>query len=165
MKKSILGILILFFMSTVGYSLAGESPIAKAPIVLKLQLPQKKNMMNLSIALAFTGPSGKPVYQGVRIVSEDISFHDKKVLFGFRNGDGVTHIKLPTKDVTIENEIYSYVEAEMDRQENGMFRLSRSPSDPSGKTYHLRGVFFAQGHLFVINETMHFNEEKVCYEK
>ena len=78
----------------------------------------------------------------------------------------MTHIKLPTKDVTIENEIYSYVEAEMDRQENGMFRLSRSPSDPSdGKTYHLKGVFFAQGHLFVINEIIHFNEEKVCYAK
>ena len=122
-------------------------------------------MLNLSIALAFTNPSGKPVYEGVRIVSEDISFRDEKVIYGFRNGDGLTHIKLPIKDVTIENEIYSYVEAEMDRQENGMFRLSQFPSDSSGKTYHLRGVFFAQGHLFVINETMHFNEERACWAK
>lgn len=163
MKKTIFGILILFFIFTIGYSSANDSQITKVPIVLKLQLPQKKNMINLSIALAFTHPSGKPAYKGVRIVSEDISFHDKKTIFGFKNGDGVTRIKLPTKNVTIENETYSYVEADVDRQENGMFRLSRISSDSSGNTYHLRGVFYAQGHFFVINEIIHFNEEKVYY--
>ena len=163
MKKIISTVSILFFMLMVNHSSASDPQTAQAAVVLKLQLPRKKNMMNLSIALAFTQPSEQPSYKGVRIVNEDISFHDKENFFGFRNGDGITHIKFPTNNVTIENEAYSYVEAGMDRQENGMFRLSRVPSDSSGKTYHLRGVFYAQDHLFIINEIIHFNEERICY--
>lgn len=134
----------------------------KTPIVLRLQHSQAKDMMNLSITLAFTGSSGALTHSGVRIVSQDIAFDGKENVFGFKNGDDIVHPKLPTQDLTVENQVYRYVRTDVDRQENGAFRLLRVPSDQSGSTYLLKGVFYAQGHRFEINETLRLNEEKVC---
>ncbi len=132
----------------------------KAAVVLKLQVPNTNELPKLKIALSFT-VSDQPVYEGVRIVEENIPKTGEKTLFGFRNGDGVAHIKLPTESVKIENENFSYVRSGNDRQENGMFSLYPQRSDPP--SYLLKGVFYAQGHVFVVDESIYSDEEKVLY--
>ena len=126
-------------------------------------LEQSQRSSVLSIELSFIGIqlSEKPHF-GVHYMADSLPLNNAKTFFGFKNGDGVSHIKLPTHDVTIDNETYSYVEAGSDRQENGMFKLYPQRSDPI--SYSLKGVFYAQGHVFVIDEILHPNEEKVCYE-
>lgn len=163
-RKSFLIIFGILF-STVSTASAIDSQISKASIVVKLQQvqPQNETTMLLSIALSFTVPHEKPSYKGVRIVTDSLPFDRKKTIFGFRNGDGITHAKLPTQDMILENETYTYVLADADRQENGMFSLYPQRSDPI--SYLLRGVFYAQGHIFVLDEFVHINEEKICYEQ
>ncbi len=164
MKKISIGLMFLFTVMIFTQSaIATEDQHTQAAIVIKLQPTRtmSNKLLGLCIALSFTKQSPKPLYDGVRIIADILPSDHTKTLWGFKNGDGVTQSNLPVHDVIIENETYSYIQAKDERQENGMFTLYPQRSDPA--SYLLKGVFYAQGHLFVINEILYINEEKTFY--
>ena len=152
---------IIFLLSAAGPSLARELPTAKAAIIIKLQ-PVKENEMDLAIALSFTRPGEKPAFAGVRIVHGPLLLNGEINAYGFRNGDGKTSFKHPVRLKVVGREIFKYAESPADRQENGQFRISRISSVPDA--YFLSGLFYAQGHLFLINGAIRVNVVGICYE-
>jgi hypothetical protein len=117
----------------------------------------------LSVELSFLHPkAGKKPYFGIQYMSDSIPLDNTKATFGVKLNEIQTQT-FSKHDVVINNETYSYVEMDADRQENGMFSVSKVPSDSNEREYRLAGVLYGQGHTFIIDEKFQQDEEKIFY--
>jgi hypothetical protein len=160
MQRIISSFVIVLVVLLTGVCTPCRAQLSQPAVVCKI-LPVSGDQSQLSIALSFTNIAAKPSFEGVRIISGLLSTSNKRTAIGFSAVNPSAYDNPPLRTLMLGDEEFTYWEADADGQENGMFRLMRTSTEY--ESFHLTGVFFAQGHLFVIDKSMIINEGKIIY--
>jgi hypothetical protein len=134
---------------------------------IQSELDRSQNSALLSICLKYISSpveKGEAFCNGGRVVNALVPFNNRKTILGWHDEAYIKKHSVSMLYVRLDHEVYSYAATGSGvgvKQQNGMFSLYPQRSDPA--TYTLKGVFYADGAVFVINENLPPGEEKTIY--
>jgi len=135
-----------------------ESFSKKAPqygLIIKI-FPKSNKEKVIHVLMSFLWDGKTVPTWGGRLMSRTIPFDGTKTMIGLM-GDEKDY-----KSIIMSDDIFYYLPTEMDRQENGMFQLSKVEGEEN--KFRLKGVYWMYNHLFTVDRIIKEAEEVKLYQ-
>ena len=129
---------------------------------IALKVRPEGDGVRVTVALDFLRKTTDvPRFAGVRNYTYPVPFGPKPVRVGWVPKGANDAYTPPTEYVILRNRIYRFTRTDVDRQENGAMTVERVAGQR--QKVHLQGVYCYFGMVFILNETLEFDQPALLY--